>query len=309
VSNGDATPTEAVFVVGVHRSGTTLMRRILDSSSEVAVSGENHYLGHVLARQGVHYAVSRMGDLRDDRVIEKVVAHIYDRLLTRGWWFRVPSRHWIWLMRNVPREEFRQRLLDSDRTERVVFEALLKSYADRRRKRIMGEKTPAHVRFSDKLLTWFPRGRVIHMMRDPRAIYISDVRRRRLQPGSLPFRALAKLPPLLAVVLLVQTTILWQESVLHMKRNRARFGDRYLVVRFEDLVSSPRTEIERICRLLGVEFEEQMLDRVVVSHGQALGTLGFDAQAATRWRRQLRPSTAKWFDLWLGRSMRAIGYS
>jgi hypothetical protein len=147
------------------------------------------------------------------------------------------------------------------------------------------------------------------MLRDPRAIYISDVRRRRMQPGSLPFRVLAKVPPLLAAVLLVQTTLLWQESVLHLRRNRARFPDRYLVVRFEDLVASPRQEIERICRFLGVEFEEQLLDRVVVSHGQALGAAGFDADAATRWRRQLRPSTARWFNAWLGRSMRAVGYS
>ena len=57
MSEGDtavASPAEAIFVVGVHRSGTTLMRSILNSSSLVAITNENHYFGHFLAAEGVH---------------------------------------------------------------------------------------------------------------------------------------------------------------------------------------------------------------------------------------------------------------
>jgi hypothetical protein len=299
---------EAVFVFGVHRSGTTLMRRILDTSTQLAVSGENHYLGHILARQGVHHAISKLGDLRDDAVVDRVVAHIYGRVARGRRWLRVPSRHWIWLIRNVPRAEFRQRLLDSDRSERAVFEAVLRAYADRRGKAIIGEKTPAHVRYADTLLRWFPRGRLIHMMRDPRAIYVSDLRRRRIEPSSLPFRLLRRVPPLLAAVLALETTLVWKESVTLLRQNRSRHRERYLVVRFEDLVADPRPQVERICRFIGIPFEEAMLEQVVVSYGQSVGDAGFDAAAAERWRSQIGPVASAWFRLWLGRDIDAFGY-
>ncbi|HEY7464773.1 MAG TPA: sulfotransferase [Candidatus Limnocylindria bacterium] len=301
-------PAEAIFVVGVHRSGTTLMRSILNSSSLVALTNENHYFGHLLAAEGVHRAIRALGDLHDDAVVERAVAHVYDRVAVRHW-FRDPSRAWVWLQRNVPREEFRERLLASDRSERAVFDTLLRLYAERRGKTIIGEKTPAHVRHGDRLLEWYPGGRVIHMLRDPRAIYVSDLRRRRQVPGALPFRVLNHVPGGLAAVLLVQTTVAWIESVVRLRDNRRRHAGRYLVVRFEDLVSNPREEVRRVCRFVGIPFEEQMMDRVVESHGQTLGSSGFDSGAASRWRGQISPLAAGWFRLWLGRRMRALGYA
>jgi hypothetical protein len=303
-----ASPAEAIFVVGVHRSGTTLMRGILNASSQVAITNENHYFGHLLAAEGVHRAVRGMGDLDDEQVVDRVVDHLYDRVAARHW-FRDPSRAWVWLKRNVPRAEFRARLLASDRGERAVFDTLLRLYADRRGKTVIGEKTPAHVRHGDTLLRWYPGGRIIHMLRDPRAIYVSDIRRRREHPGSLPYRALRRIPGGLGAALLVQTTLAWLDSVARLRENRRRHPGRYLVVRFEDLVINPRAEVERVCRFVGIPFEEPMLDRVVVSYGQTLGSSGFDSGAADRWRGQLSPRAAAWFRLWLGRRMRGVGYA
>jgi hypothetical protein len=208
----------------------------------------------------------------------------------------------------VPREEFRQRLLASDRSERAVLDTLLHLYAERRGKTVIGEKTPAHVRHGDTLLRWYPAGRIIHMLRDPRAIYVSDLRRRRHYPGSAPYRVLNRIPGGLAAVLLVQTTIAWLESVARLRDNGRRHAGRYLVVRFEDLVTDPRATVERVCRFVGIPFEEQMLDRVVVSHGQTLGSSGFDAGAADRWRGQLSTVAQRWFRTWLGSRMRQFGY-
>jgi hypothetical protein len=306
-SEAASPPAEAIFVVGVHRSGTTLMRSILNDSSVVAITNENHYFGHLLAAEGVHAAVRGFGDLHDDRVVDRVVAHVYERVAARRW-FREPSRAWVWLSRNVPREEFRLHLLASDRSERAVFDTLMRLYADRRGKTVIGEKTPAHVRHGDTLLRWYPGGRVIHMLRDPRAIYVSDLRRRRQVPGSVPYRILNRIPGGLAAVLLVQTTITWLESVARLRDNARRYPGRYLVVRFEDLVTHPRATVEHVCGFVGIPFEEVMLDRVVVSHGQTLGSAGFDAGAADRWRGQLSPLARRWFGAWLGGRMRQFGY-
>ena len=46
---------EAIFVVGVARSGTTLMRFLLETSPRIGIARENHYVGHVLERQGARF--------------------------------------------------------------------------------------------------------------------------------------------------------------------------------------------------------------------------------------------------------------
>lgn len=303
------TPPDAVFIVGVSRSGTTLMRRVLEGSSRVAICSENHFMGHLIASEGVRQQLARrFGERPDDDDARRLVDFLYDGGLERASRLRGASRQWRWTVRHVPRELFLTRYLASDRSPRALFELVLRTYADRAGKPIMGEKTPAHVRYVDELLEWFPAGRVVHMLRDPRAIYVSELRRRRSEALSAPYRVLRAVPPLLTLFVALQTTAAWLESVRHLERYRRRYPDRYLAVRFEDLVASPDREIERICTFIGIEPEPAMFQQVVVSRGHALGEAGFDAGAADRWRSAIGPLGRHWFGAWLGAPMRRLGY-
>src|SRR5512144_2026455 len=68
---------EAIFVVGSSRSGTTLMRTILERSPRIAVARENHFLGHLRRGEGARYYFRRLGDLRSDETVGKIVDLIY----------------------------------------------------------------------------------------------------------------------------------------------------------------------------------------------------------------------------------------
>ncbi len=301
--------TEAVFVVGVSRSGTTLMRSILEGSSLIAVCNENHFLGHLVGSEGVRQQLrSRFGNGRDDETARHIVDFLYGDLL-KGSRLRRASRQWTWTTRHVPRDEMLRRFLATDRSDRALFDLLLRTYAELRGKTIIGEKTPAHVRYVDTLLSWYPRGKIIHLVRDPRGIYVSEVRRRRRTTTSLPYRLLRRLGPLLAPFVAVQTSAAWVESISLLERNSRRHRDSYLRVKFEDLVGEPEEEVRRISEFLGVPFEQPMVDRVVVvSHGRNLGAAGFDPQAATRWREDIGPIGRAWFGAWFGKRLRRLGY-
>lgn len=297
-----------VFIVGLSRSGTTLMRHILDRHPEIAICPENHFMGHLAPCEGVRYKLRRFGDLTRDENVHRAVAFLYAGGLERASRWRSQSALWTWLARRVPRDEFTDRLLRSDRSERAVFSAVMDAYADRQGKRIKGEKTPAHLRYVPTLLKWYPSGRVVHIMRDPRAIFSSEVRRRRSSPGGVPYRLLARVRPLLVAFVLLETTVTWAESARRWRRYRREFPDRYRMVRFERLVRDPEREIEAICRFLGVGFHRHMLEQEVVSMGAHLGQQGIDTGAADRWRSSLPSLANRWFWALLGKDLTALGY-
>src|SRR5438067_2076805 len=191
------TEPEAIFIVGASRSGTTLMRTILERSPRIAIARENHFVGHLRESEGARYYFRRVGDLHDDDVVRKIVELIYSGDFQRRSRWREVSPFWRWLAGNVAQADMTARLLATDRTERAVWAAFLRAYADKQGRPIMGEKTPAHVAYVDTLLSWFPNGRVVHMIRDPRAVFVSDLRRRR---GKLrkPYSWIARVPGLLA---------------------------------------------------------------------------------------------------------------
>ena len=299
---------EAIFIVGVSRSGTTLMRRVLDKHSRVGIATENHYLGHLLAWEGTRYYFRRLGDLRDDAVVRDLVELIYSGELQRRSRLRELSPYWRWLTSKVPREDIEAYLLASDRTERGVFEAFLRLYADRRGKAVMGEKTPAHLDYVETLLQWFPDGRVVHCMRDPRAIYVSELRRRAERAVGFPYRQLAAFPTLLSRFVLLEVVWAWARAVHRHRQLSRRFPDRYRLVRFEDLVVEPASTLGQLCDFLGLQAEPRMLEQRVTSRGARVGAAGFDAGAAERWRTGIEPGAQLAIELLLGRRLAEMGY-
>ena len=298
---------EAIFIVGASRSGTSLMRTLLQRSPRIALAPENHFLGHVRASEGARFYFRRAGDLASDATIRRIVEMIYGGEYARLSRWRELSTFWRWLVNNVQRDDMERRLLAAERTERGVFAAFLRAYADTLERPIMGEKTPAHVAHVDELLSWFPTGRVIHMMRDPRAVYVSDLRRRR---GKLrrPYSWFAKVPGLLPFVILLQTAVVWRRAVKHHTRYARRYPGSYKLVRFEDLVSENERTLRDIYQFLGVEMPEDATEVVVVSSGFSAGRQGFDAEAADRWRSQIGRFARRALDVLLSRPLDTMGY-
>jgi hypothetical protein len=299
---------EAISTRGVSRSGTTLTRRILDRHSRIGIATENHYLGHLLAWEGARHYFRRVGDLGEDAAVVRLVDLIYSGELQRRSRLRELSPYWRWLTERVPRADVETRLLASDRTERGTFAALLRLYADRRGKAVMGEKTPAHLAYVETLLEWFPDGRVVHCLRDPRAVYVSELRRRTEDPASIPYRQLIWVPPLLAAFVLLQVAWAWAGAVHRHRTLRRRYPGHYRVLRFEDLVVDPRSTLADLCAFLGVDFEARMLEQKVTSKGANVGQAGFDAGAADRWRSAISGRARRTIEGLLGARLGEMGY-
>lgn len=298
---------EAIFVVGAARSGTTLMRNILERSPRIAIARENHYLGHLRASEGARVYFRRAGDLKSDETVRKIVSMIYSGSFQKQSRWREVSIYWRWLAENVAQAEMEQRLLATDRTERGFFAAFMRVYADHQGRPVMGEKTPAHLAYVDTLLEWFPTGRVVHMLRDPRGVYVSDLRRRRAKLRK-PYSWINKVPGLLSAVLLVQTTWVWRGAAKRHFTYEVKYPDRYRLVRFEDVVTSPDETLGALFAFLGVEAPPDPTNVKVMARGFKWGEEGLDADAADRWRQHIGRIGNRWMLLFLGSYMRRFDF-
>ncbi|MEP7159190.1 MAG: sulfotransferase [Chloroflexota bacterium] len=299
---------EAVFIVGASRSGTSLMRTLLELSGRMAIARENHFIGHLRESEGARFYFRRAGDLTNDETLSRITEMIYGGEFERSSRWREVSTFWHWLVSNVPRDDMERRLLAAERTERGLFVAFLRAYADSKERPIIGEKTPPHLAYVDTLLEWFPDGRVVHMLRDPRAVYVSDLRRRRNKLRK-PYSWFAKLPGLLPLVILVQTALVWRGAVKRHFDYQRRFPERYQLVRFEDLVREPRQTLSGLYHFLGVAMPDDPMNVKVVSQGFRGGEQGLDAAAANRWREHISGLSRRLLELLLRGPMRRVGYA
>ncbi|CAN5722720.1 hypothetical protein BH24CHL5_BH24CHL5_10090 [soil metagenome] len=298
---------EAIFIVGASRSGTTLMRNILETSDRIALARENHFVGHLRESEGARFYFRRAGDLADDDTMRRIAEMIYSGEYQRRSRWREVSPYWRWLVESVPQAEMERRLLAAERTERGVFAAFLRAYADWQGRPVMGEKTPAHLGFVETLLEWFPGAKVVHMIRDPRGVYVSDLRRRR-QKRRKPYSWLAKLPFVLPAVLLAQTTLVWRAAARRHVQLERLYPDAYRLVRFEDVVRTPDETLPALFTFLGVETPQDPTQVKVMARGFNWGAEGLDAGAAERWREHIGRLADRWMRFFLRGELRRFGY-
>ncbi|MDE2448076.1 MAG: sulfotransferase, partial [Gammaproteobacteria bacterium] len=111
------------------------------------------------------------------------------------------------------------------------------------------EKSPTNERFVSKLHREFPRARVVHVIRHPLAVLASrEQELRNMGGGPLPLRRIARD---------------LERSYRIAARSGDRADDRYLLMRYEDLLERPRESVERLAGFLGIEPIPSLLEPTV----------------------------------------------
>ncbi len=291
------TQSRYIFIGGSVRTGSTLLREILNCSEEVAICEETHFFAIRFVgyptRPGFRDIFKQIGDISTRVGAEKVTDYIYSdqmRSLFGNW----PS-FWGWLRENIDLKEFLARLLESDRSDRALFDLCMALYANG--KPIRGEKTPAHIHHVSTILQWFPNAKFIHTLRDPRAI-LASVRKRakRSDYGSRRYRAFRLSGPLFEIFLARNVITNWITVVRLHHQYQQLHPNRYCLCRFEDLVADPETRLRGMCSFLEITFMDAMLRPPIVDSSflpRGDQTRGFDTKAIDRWRTYLHPLAVK----------------
>jgi hypothetical protein len=137
------------------------------------------------------------------------------------------------------------------RYERFVAQ-IFDMYAARREKPFAGDKTPGYVRRIEQIHELWPRARFVHIVRDPRDVCLSMLEWRSGERTAGQFGTWAIDP-------VISTALYWRYSLAAGREAGESLGpDLYREVRYEDQVSSPECELERICKFLDLPYAHEM---------------------------------------------------
>jgi hypothetical protein len=273
-----------IFVVGASRSGTNLLRALLNKHSEIWMSPETHYFDDLRPR------LSSGGTQPLDRAEREQCERYFLALSHRAY-----GQHGDPEESRIDRGELASLAAKLGGTGDSYFQALCMLRAELRGKPRWAEKTPRHVYRIDEMLDAFPEAKVVCLVRDPRAVIASYRDWHRAGPK----RDMQSIDPtaLAADRLrskrsynIVLMSLLWRGVVQASYRALRHHGhERVYIQRFERLADDPEGSVRELTAWLGLDYEEAMLDIPVVNSSYASpdSEEGVSKEPVDRWRARL----------------------
>ncbi len=269
------------FIIGCARSGTTILRLMLNEHSRLHVPYESHFIP----------------DLMDRLPLNAPLTHS-DLMLAHALILKWPS--WGREFWGIPKEELRAVIpaLREPILSHLVDEVFQIS-CRRAGKPRWGDKTPGYTERIENLHRVFPRAKFVHIIRDARDVSSS------LRPYGW------------HGTLLHQTAHHWHGIVSKGVRAGRTLGpDLYLEVAYEDLVQRTEDSLRRVCAFLGERYEAGMLN--FYEHAEE-NIPGDDNKVhvktsrsprdadAYRWRREMNLCQVAFVEAFAGETMDLVG--
>jgi hypothetical protein len=212
----------APFVVGVGRSGTTLLRMMLDAHPQLAMPPETHFINPL---------IQRSGKLRfNARTATAAIVHDERRR---------------WNDFGLDEDELLARMEAVDPFNTTdALRCFYELYAAKHDKPRWGDKTPDYVRKMKKIQKTLPEARFIHVIRDGRDAGLS-------QNARIAKRGKDPVPPR-------EMARRWRKRIIKSREDLADV-ENYIEVRYEDLIGDTEAVLHRVCELIELDFDRAML--------------------------------------------------
>jgi hypothetical protein len=185
-----------------------------------------------------------------------------------------------------------------DELLRELYDRLFMRYAEKHGKRRWGEKTPLHTWHIDDMARLFPDAQFVGVIRHPSASVASNMRRFHLALG--------------------RTGTHWARYTGEIVRQAARLGDRFVLLRYEDLVLDPEPVLRELLEWLGEPWSDAVLQHHAVQgerkgrkrvEGKSRRDEPIDVSRVAKWKSELPRPQQKWLTERLARRAEFFGYA
>lgn len=213
-----------VFCVSAPRSGSTLLRLIVNAHPDIAVPPPS-WLHELIYPHLYSY-----GDLGKDANFRELCEDVLN----------CPN------VQKFPHKPTLDELIKacgSDRSFKRIYAVLHELYAEATGKSRWGEKTPRDSFWMDEILKDFPDAQFVHIVRDGRDMAIDISQSPKMRPYSL-----------------YMGGIVWREYVSAIRDSATRLTkDNFYELRYEDLCADPEGVLKKMCAFLKVDYSDRML--------------------------------------------------
>ncbi|MEM9451348.1 MAG: sulfotransferase, partial [Cyanobacteria bacterium P01_E01_bin.6] len=268
-----------LFLVGMPRSGTKLLRGLLTSHSKIGIPPvETEFLPYLVDQW------SRYGDLSERRNFHA----FYNEITKLPYFLFIQRRGTI-----IP-EDVWYEWCHGDFSVARVFEVLVRHKVEMLNgdEVIWGDKSPSYISHLPLLLKLYPNAHFIHIVRDVRDYALSL----RKAWGKSPVRAAQR----------------WVDGIEQVRHDVASFPEHYLEVRYEDLLQQPDAIIQCCCEFLGVEYEEEIFDKaghnLKENRGDAKGYTTIKADNAYKYKKNMSPALQRIIEKIASHTLQTYGY-
>lgn len=211
-----------IFLVGAGRSGTTMLRLMLNQHPLIRIPSEAWFIGDLIDHLPLEGPLS---PTHLDQACRLILSH--DR------WKDWQCEEYI-LRDSVHATE--------GPTLSELIDRIFRNCSGLGDKPVWGEKSPRHSYYVNALHILFPDARFIHIVRDARDVCTAMLLRNWYE-GSVRRCAMS-----------------WDGMVGSAMRAREFGPDRYHQITFENLIRSPESALRAICEFLHIDYLPHMLD-------------------------------------------------
>jgi LPS sulfotransferase NodH len=197
----------------------------------------------------------------------------------------------------------------------VMFSLVLARWGLKEGITCVGEKTPEHSTSAEMLASVFPEAKFVHIIRDPRDIAVSGWFHNLRKKGEAFHTQFATLTDYARFIAKVQ----WPTMLGRSRAVGKAHPERYLELRYEDMLADPQPHVAEILRFLGVDAEAEAVTTCLEAGSFRKLSGGRDSGSEDRgsffrkgvsgdWKNHLDDEAVAVFPELVGETMRELGY-
>lgn len=274
---------EPFFVLGAPRSGTTMFAVLLDRHSEISIPPETQFYTEFLPL----VKDESLSSSREEKITHALnFKRIADLQLNKSELLEQFDKH--------------------ENTYPELLRSILEVYAQKKAKKRFGEKSPKHLEHVPLILKNFPNAKIICIVRDGRDVVRSLLKVPWAEPGNKRRFEIFCME--------------WQDlAILGLQYEKTLSANKFLLIKYEDLMLSPESTMQTVCDFIGVQYEPTMLqptnktEEGVVpeweSQWKEKANKGLDPSRVKSWKKEADKEEIWSMNVMMGPALKKLNYT